>query len=82
MISSKIDENIEENRDKKLAKVLGISFDDLSQTDFDIDTDKSDDGLVYNLLIKFRDSSPVIILKKINGIDENRTVYLKPNALD
>lgn len=74
-----MEENAEENRDKSLAKALGISYDDLIQTDFDISLDEgegSNDGVQYGTLVTFSDSSPKHILAKIKGLDHSNTVRL------
>ncbi len=72
-------EMAEENRDRKLADVLGITYDELIQTDFEITEDEgegSNEGVVYGTLVTFSDSSPKEILKKIKGLDNANTVKL------
>lgn len=72
-------EMAEDNRDRKLADVLGITYDELIQTDFEINEDAgegSNEGVVYGTLVTFSDSSPKSILKKIKGLDSSNTVRL------
>lgn len=72
-------EMAEENRDRKLADVLGITYDELIQTDFEItehEGEGSNEGVVYGTLVTFSDSSPKEILKKIKGLDNTNTVRL------
>ncbi len=59
-------------RDTKLAKVLGLTYDEISQTEYEVNTNESNDGLVYNLIVKFKDSSPKTILSKIKGLNGNQ----------
>lgn len=74
-------DRMEENRYQELANVLGISYDELQQTEFEIDDDTNNDGLVVNLIVRFDESSPINILQKIKGLDGDNCVYLSPYAL-
>lgn len=74
--------NLEYNREKKLAKILGITYDELNETNWHFDEEKSEEGLVYHILVKFDKDSPKEILDKINGLDNNFTVCLEPDELD
>ncbi len=70
----------DEDADKKLAEILGITYSELQQTVFRRDTNESKDGLVYHELIVFDpDKSSKDVLNKISGIDENYTVWLDPS---
>lgn len=66
----------QEQAEKELAKKLGITYDELLELDHEIDTEESNEGLVYNYIIKFRDDAPREILDKIHGIDDHDTVWL------
>lgn len=63
---------------RKIADRLGISYYDLSELDYEIDTDESEDGLIYSYIIKFSDSSPLETLKKIKGIEDLKRIYIQP----
>jgi hypothetical protein len=76
MSSRQLDEILEEKSDRHLAEVLGITYEDLSQLDYDFYPDESRGGLINGQIIIFSDSSPKKILRKIKGIDDNNTVYL------
>ena len=78
MSNRQIEEIQEERFNRELAQILGISFDELSELDWNFDTDESNDGLVYSQLVIFNEDSPKHILSKISGLDENNTVYLSP----
>ncbi len=82
MSNRQLEQKYENEQHQKISEVLGITLDELSQTDFEISTNESDEGLVYNLLVVFADSSSDEVLAKIEGLDENRTVRLDANALD
>ncbi len=71
----------EDSRNEKLARILGVSYDELEQTKWKLDEEKSEEGLVHHLLIVFEKNSPRNILDKIKGLDENDTVWLDPNEL-
>lgn len=65
-----------------LAPKLGITFTELCQLDYTIETDESDEGLLYNYRIVFNHSNPQSILQKIKGLDKDLTVYLEPWEFD
>ena len=67
----------EQAEDRHLAKLLDISFEDLIQLNWEINTNESDDGLVYSYIVKFKEDSPKDILAKIDRIDNNYQVYLE-----
>ena len=79
MSNQQYEETLEEQSNKELASILGISYDELCQLEWDVDTNESSDGLIYDYIYTFRDDSNLEILKKIQGIDiEGRYVYLQP----
>lgn len=75
-------EQLQQKDDENLAKKLGITYDELSETEWHIETDESKDGIVYSYVVYFKDSSPRRILDKIEGLDENNQVWLSPHDLD
>lgn len=72
----------QEKADRELAKKLGITYDELMELDHEIDSEESNEGMVYNYIIKFRDDAPREILDKIHGIDEHDIVWLPSWELD
>lgn len=74
--SERMIEKQQEREDYKLAQKLGITYEELLVLDYEIDTEESDDGLIYNYIVKFRENAPREILDKINGMDENNYVWL------
>jgi len=71
----------EKERDIKIANLLGITYEELCETSFEIDTNESNDGLIYNYIIKFTPSSSKSILSKIKGLVNNQ-INIDINALD
>ena len=80
--SDRMIEMQQEQDDRRLAKKLGITYDELLELDHEIDTEESNDGLVYNYILKFGDEAPKEILDKVIGIDEQNQVWLAPWELD
>jgi len=72
----------EQEADRHLAKVLGIDYDDLTQLSWEIETDESKEGLIYNYRIEFSDDNPKAILEKIKRLQDGGTVYLEPWELN
>jgi len=80
--SERMIEMQQEKSNQELAKKLGITYGELLELDHEIDTEESEDGLIYNYIIKFRDDAPRVILDKIHGIDEQNHVWLPSWELD
>ena len=72
----------QDKEDEKLAEKLGITYDELLETDWSIEKEESKDGLVYGYLIYFSDDSPKHILKKIVGLNSDNQVWLDPHEFD
>jgi hypothetical protein len=73
-----LEEHQAEELSKKVAESLGITFKELAETDWEIDTNSSDD---HYLIIKFGGTSSKKVLAKINGI-ENNQINIPTNSLD
>ena len=72
----------EQAYERHLAKLLGISYDDLIQLEWEIETDESKDGLIYSYRIEFSEDSEQAILSKIERLEDNCRVYLEPWELE
>ncbi len=70
-------ERQQEELEKKLAGILGISYEELSEIGYEIETNKSKDGLLYNYIIEFPNDSNPDILDKINGLEDRKRVWLQ-----
>lgn len=68
----------DEGRQENLADALGISWDELSQLDYTVTENISNEGLLYGYLITFGSNCSAEILSKIAGISKSRTVSLSP----
>lgn len=75
MSSRQLDELNEEKRDRNIAEQLGILYDELGETNFDIETDSSDDGFIYGYFVVFKEGSSQGVLDKIDGLEDNRVYF-------
>ncbi len=57
MSNRQLEEMQEKLANQKLASELGISYDDLLELEWDIDTNESDDGLIYEYIVTFSEES-------------------------
>ena len=76
MSSSQLDDIYEQKRARAIAQRLGISYDELLETAYTLDDNESNDGLIYNHIVRFQESSPKHILDKIEGL-QNYTVNIE-----
>tara|TARA_R110000850_G_scaffold222932_1_gene348765 strand:- start:2483 stop:3319 length:837 start_codon:yes stop_codon:yes gene_type:complete len=72
----------EQAGDRHLAKLLGISYDDLMELEWQISTDESNEGLVYCYIVEFSDDSPSKIVSKIDRLEDGNKVFLAPWEMD
>lgn len=73
----------EQKGDRHLADLLGITYDELTELDYEIETDQSKDGLIYNYRVEFDiDNSPKHILSKIRNLEDGCRVYFQPWDFD
>jgi hypothetical protein len=72
----------EKEAGERIAKILDISFFDLVELEYKIETDESKDGLIYNYRIEFSEDSSKEILEKINRLEDGCRVHLEPWELD
>ena len=75
-------ESEQEVLEKRLAFILGISNDELSEISYNIHNQESNEGLIYNYIIEFPDDSNPEIFDKINGLEDRKRVLLQPWELD
>lgn len=71
----------EDRENELLAEKLGLTYDELCETDWHIETDESNDGLIYGYIVYFHDA-PKHILKKIIGLNPDNQVWLSPNEFE
>ncbi len=71
-------EQQQQREDENLAKSLGLTYDELVETDWHIETFESRDGMVYEHVVYFSPDSPKEILDKIIGLDSDNQVRISP----
>lgn len=71
-------QRMDESDEEQLAHKLGITYHELTQLNHNVDTEESEDGVVYNYKISFDPNSPKEILSKIKGLDGSNSVWLSP----
>lgn len=71
-------ERMQQRNNENLASVLGITYNELLQTEYEVLRNESNDGVIYNDIISFSNNTPKHILDKIIGIDNNNQVWLTP----
>lgn len=65
-----------------LATELGISDEDLEQLSYEVQTNESNDGLIYDYILTFDESNPPEFLEQIKGLSDNNTIRISANAFD
>jgi hypothetical protein len=68
--------------DTRLAEKLGLTYDELEETDWHIETESSRDGLVYGYVVCFDGNSPQHILNKVVGLNSDNKVWLDASDID
>ena len=71
-----------EQQELKLASLLGITIDELSNLNYDIYDDEGHDGTLYGYIVKLNSNSSKDILCKIKGLDSNNQVWIDLWDLD
>ncbi|NOU47531.1 MAG: hypothetical protein HOO86_10775 [Bacteroidales bacterium] len=71
-------EQQQQKDDEKLAELLGITYDELLETEWHQEPDEHNDGSTFGYIVYFENSSPRHILDKIKGLDENNQVWFSP----
>jgi hypothetical protein len=67
--------------DEILAERLGITYDELLETEWYIETEESNDGMIYGYVVYFN-NAPKHILKKIRGLNSDNQVWINPFVFD
>jgi hypothetical protein len=73
-------EQLQQREDENLAKLLGITYDELCETDWHIETNESNDDLIYGYVVYFDKNSPRHILDKIDGLNADNQVWISPHV--
>lgn len=67
---------------KSLALELGLTYDEMSQLDYDISDNCSNDGHIYNRIVQFSDDCDKQILAKIEKLHDNLWVNVSNSIFD
>jgi hypothetical protein len=59
----------EEKRDREIAEQLGITYEELGETSFDIEDHEGNDGAIYGHYVRFSENSSKEVLDKIVGLE-------------
>lgn len=76
--SDRIIEIQQEQFNRQIAKKLGITYDEFLELEYEINTEESEDGFIYNYILEFNENSPKEILEKIIGIEQDKFVWFAP----
>lgn len=76
MSNQQLDDLNQENADRKIASILGITYEELSELEYDFGDVESNDGQVYQSYIQFNPEVGVDILEKID-LNSDNTFYLE-----
>ncbi len=75
-------DQIQTQRNSRLAELLGITEDELEQIVYEIESDTSNDGLLYGYIVRFDSDNDPLIMAKINGLTSGFYVSLHPWDLE
>jgi hypothetical protein len=81
-MSNQFDDEMERRADARIAAYLGLTEEELSRAPFELDTDESDDGVVYSLVLTFLDDADPAVLAKVDDLEDGNLVRLPGHLLD
>lgn len=65
-----------ERYEKKLAELLGVTYEDLLTTEYEVTDNIGDDDVVYEHILRFSDDSPRSVLDKIIGLNAENEITI------
>jgi flagellar biosynthesis regulator FlbT len=65
-----------ERFEKKLAELLGVTYDELLTTEYEVTDNIGNDDVVYEHVVRFTDDSPRSVLDKIIGLNAENEITL------
>jgi len=77
--------NIEQRQkkeDERIAKFLGITYDELHQTKWHLEEELDEDGLFKNYIVLFEEEPPKNIKNKIKDLIDNTQVVIPPYEIE
>lgn len=69
MSNRQLEDMYEERRERYIAKELGITYEELGRTNYEVHDRTTNDDMVTGHYIQFSTESPKVILDKIEGLD-------------
>ncbi len=78
MSNAQLEERQEREFAQQIANALGITLDDLDDTQWEIEENASDDGVVYGYVVNFAEGSSAEVLGKIEGLQHGRWIQIGP----
>lgn len=75
-LEEEIDERDSERYEKKLAELLGITYEDLLTTEYEVTDNIGEDDAVYEHILRFSDDSPRSVLDKIMGLNAENEITI------
>jgi hypothetical protein len=68
--------------DTRLAEKLGLTYYELEETDWHIETETSRDGQIYGYIVYFGEDSPQHVLNKVVGLNSDNQVWLNSSDMN
>ena len=65
-----------ERFERKLAELLGVSYEELLATEYEVTDNIGHDDVVYEHIVRFAEDSPRSVLEKIIGLNERNEITL------
>ena len=65
-----------EKFERKLAELLGVSYEELLTTEYEVTDNIGHDDAVYEHIVRFTEDSPRSVLEKIIGLNERNEITL------
>lgn len=65
-----------ERYEKKLAELLGVTYEDLLTTEYEVTDHIGEDDAVYEHILRFSDDSPRSVLDKIIGLNAENEITI------
>ncbi len=71
-----------QSEERQLAKLLGLTYDELTSTDYELIPETDKNSVLYNYKLTFPDDTPAAILQKVKGLQEGFSINIDPQELD
>ena len=71
-----------EDRHERLSNVLGVSYEELDELDYEIEADISKVGLICGYVLKLNEGNNPELINKISSIGSDLTVRIEPWVLE